>query len=80
MPKVGRLFEQRMFYAQSYEDFLLYRAASRSLYLAIESLGGTSFDDALKADKDMMEDAKEWEPEAIFRCVSNGVKQEETKC
>ncbi|KAI2495273.1 sulfotransferase family [Fragilaria crotonensis] len=79
-PAIAAYLSSPEWYAQNYEDFVLYKAANRSLDLTIESLGRERFEKALAKYKKMMEEAKICEGEAITPCTSDGVYVKETDC
>ena len=79
-PAIGAYLSSPQWYAQNYEDFILYKAVNRSLDLTIESLGRRRFDTALAKYKKMMDDAKVCENEAITPCTADGVHVQETDC
>lgn len=81
-PAVNAHLSSNLWYAQNYQDYVLYKAANRSLDLTIDTLGRTRFNKALTVYQQMMHDAKGCDSEAIFPCSSDGVHQEknETNC
>jgi hypothetical protein len=81
-PAVDAYLSSSHWYAQNYQDYLLYKAANQSLDLTIDNLGRTRFNKALAVYQQMMHKAKDCENEAIFPCSSDGVHQEEdeTNC
>jgi hypothetical protein len=79
-PAMATFLSSGQWYAQNYQDFLLYKAANASLDLTINSLGRKRFNKALTKYKTMMESAKVCDDEAITPCTSEGVEQNETNC
>ncbi len=79
-PAIASFFSSPQWYAQNYEDYLLYKAVNRSLDLTIESLGRRRFEEALAKYNQLMEDAKVCEDEAITPCSSEGIHLNETDC
>lgn len=79
-PNIKAYLSSPQWYAQNYEDYLLYKAANASLDLTIEQLGRDRFNRALADYQDMMVQAKECEEETIFPCSSDGAHNEVTNC
>jgi len=79
-PRVQNFLNSRTFFAQNYQDFILYKAANKSLDMTIEVLGRARFDAALSKYQKMMEEAKTCEEEAIFPCDSEGRFHNVTNC
>ena len=79
-PNIAAHLSSSAWYARNYEDYLLYKAANRSLDLTIDSLGRQRFEEALATYEKMMKEAKVCENEAITPCTSEGVYLNETDC
>jgi hypothetical protein len=79
---VNAFLSSPAFYAANYEDYLLYKAANKSLDLTIEWFGRDNFEKALSTYQLMMKEALECEKEAIFPCSPEGIhrNQTETNC
>ncbi|KAI2495277.1 sulfotransferase family [Fragilaria crotonensis] len=79
-PAIAAYFSSPQWYAQNYEDYLLYKAANRSLDLTIDNLGRRRFEEALAKYNKMMQDAEVCENETVTPCTSEGVRVNKTDC
>jgi Galactose-3-O-sulfotransferase len=79
-PALNEFFSSPFWYAQNYEDYILYNAANRSLDLTIEKIGRNRFDAALSAYRKMMNEVKVCANETIQPCSSNGTHNKDTDC
>ena len=79
-PEIADHLSSPTWYARNYEDYLLYKAANRSLDLTIDSLGRQRFEEALAQYENMMKGAKVCENETITPCTSEGVYLSKTDC
>ena len=79
-PDISAFLSSPTWYAQNYEDYLLYKAANRSLDMTIDRLGRRRFEKALAKYENMMEAAKICDNETVTACTSEGVHVNETDC
>ena len=80
-PEVATFVSSPEWYAQNYQDYVLYQAANRSLDMTIANLGQERFQKALQTFQTMMKQAHEaCEGEVVTPCSADGVPNNETNC
>jgi Galactose-3-O-sulfotransferase len=77
---VSDFLSSPLWYAQNYEDYVLYKAANKSLDMTIEKIGRSQFESALAEYRNMMNDVKVCANETVEPCSSDGTYHEKTDC